>query len=181
MNTNYYMRFQDIISIDQMKPFSMVGVGGIGSHLAIQAAKMGVPHISLYDYDVVDDVNIGTQGFGINDIGLPKVQAIANRMHDFGSNPLIQQMRIDDAAIIDSPILFLALDNITGRELIYHTLNENVQWIIDGRMTAEMGYIFPVNMYDNDSRAFYERFFSKKKMVLMRSVLPRQPFTVGHL
>lgn len=66
----------------------VVGLGGLGSPLALQLASMGVGHLRIVDGDVVEMSNLQRQNlYGVSDLGLAKVEAAAERLMDV--NPFI--------------------------------------------------------------------------------------------
>ncbi len=55
----------------------IAGVGGLGSQVAIALARVGVGTLILADFDVVEPSNLNRQQYFIDQIGLPKVSALA--------------------------------------------------------------------------------------------------------
>jgi sulfur carrier protein ThiS adenylyltransferase len=55
----------------------IAGVGGLGSPIAIALARCGVGRLILADYDVVEPSNLNRQMYFIDQIGMPKVEALA--------------------------------------------------------------------------------------------------------
>ena len=67
----------------------MVGVGGLGSPVALYLAAAGVGTIGIVDFDVVDESNLQRQVlFGESDLGRSKVEAARDRLSDV--NPLVR-------------------------------------------------------------------------------------------
>src|SRR3990167_5666197 len=66
------------------KRVALVGVGTIGSHLALTLARMRVP-FTMYDHDTIEEHNIATQAYTRRDIGRYKVDAIARQCEDMGA------------------------------------------------------------------------------------------------
>lgn len=59
----------------------VVGAGGLGSPLLLYLAAAGVGTIGIVDYDVVEESNLHRQIlFGLDEIGMPKVEAARKRM-----------------------------------------------------------------------------------------------------
>lgn len=67
----------------------VVGLGGLGSILSTQLASMGVGHLRIVDRDIVEISNLQRQHlYGVDVIGLPKVEAAAHRLRRL--NPFIE-------------------------------------------------------------------------------------------
>jgi adenylyltransferase/sulfurtransferase len=67
----------------------IVGLGGLGSPAAVQLAAMGVGHLRLVDYDVVELSNLQRQHlYDTNSLGYPKVEVAAERLGKL--NPYIE-------------------------------------------------------------------------------------------
>lgn len=79
----------------------IAGVGGLGSAVAIALARMGVGRLILADFDVVEPSNLNRQQFFIDQIGLPKVEALRDNL-----------ARINPHVRVESHQLRLAPDNV---------------------------------------------------------------------
>ena len=67
----------------------LVGVGGLGSTIAVQLATMGVGHLRIVDRDVVETSNLQRQHiYSMDKVGFPKVEAAAERLRRM--NPFIE-------------------------------------------------------------------------------------------
>jgi molybdopterin/thiamine biosynthesis adenylyltransferase len=67
----------------------LLGLGGLGSPAATQLAAIGVGHLRLVDRDVVELANLHRQHlYGVDDVGYPKVEVAAKRLHKL--NPYIE-------------------------------------------------------------------------------------------
>lgn len=87
----------------------LVGVGGIGGHVALALSAAGVGRLTLADFDHVDNTNLARQTlFSADDIGKPKVEVAARVLRE----------RYPDCGIgtidarIDEPTLENHLDGI---------------------------------------------------------------------
>lgn len=56
----------------------IAGAGALGSNLAMLLVRQGFQRIRLIDDDRVEESNLGTQIYGVSDIGAMKVQAAQN-------------------------------------------------------------------------------------------------------
>ena len=67
----------------------LVGVGGLGSTIAVLLASMGVGRLRLVDMDVVEISNLQRQHlYTVDDVGYPKVEAATTRLRSM--NPFIE-------------------------------------------------------------------------------------------
>ena len=95
----------------------IVGVGGLGSPVAIQLASMGVGTLRLIDNDIVEMSNLQRQHlYGVDQVGLPKVEAAAQRLR--GLNPFIE---IESLPMMVTP--FNAEEIIKGSDVVIGSLD----------------------------------------------------------
>ena len=123
----------------------VIGVGSVGRQVALQLAAAGVPAMTLYDPDNVGVENLAVQGFWETDIGDPKVHAVANVCHQ--QFPQMQlhshRERFRKSAVRTWPkerdhALFVCVDAIATRKLIWDAVRASAQFLTDGRMAAEV-------------------------------------------
>lgn len=77
---------------------AILGIGGLGSNIAISLARIGVGTLILADFDIVEPSNLNRQQYFINDIGKYKTEALKNNIENI--NPFIEVETINK--IIDS-------------------------------------------------------------------------------
>jgi sulfur carrier protein ThiS adenylyltransferase len=65
----------------------IAGLGGLGSQVTIALARIGVGTLILADYDVVEPSNLNRQQYFIQQIGMPKVDAIRESLEKI--NPYV--------------------------------------------------------------------------------------------
>jgi sulfur carrier protein ThiS adenylyltransferase len=139
---------------------TVVGVGAIGHQVAIQLAAIGVPTITLVDFDTIEIVNLGPQAFPAADVGKTKVSAVASRCRALNPDIRIEEVprRIsleDDM----SDILFCCVDSIDTRNRIFTAFSEQKQnkhaLFVDGRMSAETLRILTAEGDIAESLAYY--------------------------
>ncbi len=58
----------------------IAGAGGLGSHVAIALARVGIGQLNIADFDVVEPSNLNRQQYFIDQIGMPKVLALQNNL-----------------------------------------------------------------------------------------------------
>src|SRR6202050_2437861 len=67
----------------------LVGTGGLGAPSSLYLAAAGVGRLGIVDFDKVDFTNLQRQVlFSSTDVGAPKIEAAAERLH--GLNPGIK-------------------------------------------------------------------------------------------
>lgn len=70
---------------------SMVGIaglGGLGSAIAVALARIGVGRLILADFDVVEPSNLNRQQYFVDQIGLPKTEALTANLQRI--NPYVE-------------------------------------------------------------------------------------------
>lgn len=128
------------------------GCGGLGSPLALILGKMGAEKIVLYDKDIVEDINVNNQLFGLKDINQPKVDAVKNNVEMLTPMELsqfetvngdIMNIDFDSLVIKNDDIVILSLDSNEVRTHIYKELKSHNFFglIVDPRMA---GLVFSV-------------------------------------
>lgn len=153
---DYLTRQADLIteSARQAK-ISIIGCGGIGSHLALSLARMGYHNLTLYDDDVVSIHNVSSQGFNMNDVGKKKVAVVRDNIVSAVRKVIrTRQVRINrhNASTLDgSIIVILAVDSMVARKEIVEGMkwNANNAMIINPAMGAEY---LTVDVYNNNHR-----------------------------
>ena len=71
----------------QAAQVAVVGLGGLGSNIAILLARMGISHLHLIDFDKVDVSNLHRQQYFVEQVGLYKTEALASTLRKI--NPYI--------------------------------------------------------------------------------------------
>lgn len=78
----YVARIDELVSTN-LRRCRVVNVGvGAGSYLIEKLARTAVEEIRVMDPDTVDWHNLTRTAYGVQDLGQPKVHAIARRIHD---------------------------------------------------------------------------------------------------
>lgn len=147
-----HTRHSDIFNASKLM-VTIVGVGGVGSATALCLAKMGVGAIDLYDHERVDEENLATQMFKMDDLGEFKVKAAKDLIEQFSDDVEVWEnyYEIDQGAEeIVSPIVISAVDSIRARKAIFNTIvgmGEAVTFI-DTRMSSESLQILTITKED---------------------------------
>jgi len=151
-----YSRQKDIVPIDRIAACkaTVIGVGAIGRQVALQLTAMGIPHLQLVDFDVVEISNLASQGYLEEDFGKLKVDATADLCRKINSNFELEAIPERFRRSIDiGNIAFCCADKIDIRRLVWEAVKNKVDFFCDGRMTAEV--IRVLTACDFKSRGYY--------------------------
>ena len=87
----------------------IAGIGGLGSHVAMALARIGVGKLLIVDFDVVEPSNLNRQAFGVDQIGQVKVEALRENIKR--ANPYVKveahQARLTEG---NTPRIFREVD-----------------------------------------------------------------------
>lgn len=75
---------------------AVAGLGGLGSHAAVELARAGVGHLHLVDFDCVDLTNLNRQHYFIRHLGRPKTEALREQILEI--NPYLD-IRVDQVKV----------------------------------------------------------------------------------
>lgn len=163
MITRQHERFKDADWFsNEAEPVMIGGAGGIGSWLTFFLARAGFDPI-VYDFDIIEEHNLGGQLFRTSDIGLHKVHAMNNLTTDFCGK---QISTVCEKITVDSPshyFMFSAFDNMKARKDLFEVWRRSINncpvqpIFIDGRLEMEQMQIFcvtPDRIMDYEKQLF---------------------------
>jgi molybdopterin/thiamine biosynthesis adenylyltransferase len=82
-----FSRISNAVDINLLQNTRIVGVGAGGAYCLYEAlTRTGVGHLTVLDFDTVDEVNFCRQGFAASQIGMKKVDALAEHLHSINPN-----------------------------------------------------------------------------------------------
>ena len=165
-------RFSGASWFDEIQKSRVIiaGIGGIGSNVAFQLARMAPANITLYDEDIVERVNMAGQLYSTNDIGQRKVDAIASMISAY---TLAKQVNAVPSKFTDNTeagdIMICGFDNMAARKTFYNSWKRHVQTLtpdsrakclfLDGRLSIDTLQIFCIQGDDKVSMDRYETEF----------------------
>ena len=156
MSTERYSRQQDIVPAERLAQCkaTVIGVGAIGRQVALQLAAMGIPWLQLIDFDVVEESNLASQGYLEDDLGRPKVEATGDlcRQVQRGLELHLANERFRRSMEV-SNVIFVCVDKIDVRRLIWEAVKDRTNYFCDGRMSAEVLRV--LTACDTQSREHY--------------------------
>lgn len=124
----------------------ILGLGGIGSWVALNLARLEC-NLHLFDFDMVDDVNLAGQFLNNSNIGSLKSNALVANLGDYCDKPNI--ISVNGKYQEDSftgPIVFSCFDNMAARKLAFEkwAAEDDRELFIDGRMALSTGEVYCV-------------------------------------
>ena len=72
----------DAVEKLQKATIAVCGLGGLGSNIAISLARAGVGRLILIDFDTVDITNLHRQQYKMNQVGIPKAEALLQNLEE---------------------------------------------------------------------------------------------------
>ena len=150
MQQQQFDRFKDAPWFPKNDETVMVGgAGGIGSWLVNFLTRAGFKPV-VYDFDIIEEHNLGGQLFRKTDIDKQKVTALYDIIKEFCGEEIIT---FNERITINSPhhhFMFSAFDNMNARKDLFAIWKKNVATcpvtpvFIDGRLEMEQLQIFCV-------------------------------------
>lgn len=110
---------------------AVAGLGGLGSNVAYALARIGVGHLHLIDFDVVDITNLNRQQYFIDQIGMYKTDALKSLLERI--NPYLD-IRTDTVKVTeenlqelfaDAPIVCEAFDRPEAKAMLVNGILEH--------------------------------------------------------
>jgi len=138
-------------------PISIIGCGAIGRNVALQLISIGAETLDLYDFDIVEESNIASQGFLESQLGMTKVRAVKDSCLNINAAALIA---IHEERFVKSnqlqEVVFCCVDTMEGRKLISNAAKrQQKSFFIDGRMSGETARILSFNPSNEKDYDYY--------------------------
>ena len=114
----------------------ILGLGGLGSNVAVLLARAGIGYLKLVDFDVVEASNLNRQQYRISHIGIKKTEAIKIIIKEI--NPFVEietlDVKVDRESILsivgDIEIVVEAFDRAETKAMILEELLTNKNKIV---------------------------------------------------
>lgn len=149
MNLNKHLEFFNPLEIED--DIHIIGVGAIGSNLALMLTRLGCNNIHLYDFDKVEEINVANQNYYREQVGKDKTLATLQNMLQI--NPDLEFTLHNKGwqpGTTLSGYIFLCLDNIDIRREVTKACKNNkyVKAILDFRMGLADAQHYMADMSD---------------------------------
>lgn len=114
----------------------MVGVGSLGSTVALQLARSGVGEIVLIDPDILESANLGRHVLGVDDLARPKADALAERItQDLPTVKIVPYMDFAELLLLKNQAIFQNADLVivttadwSSEVALWRNKSEGAQW-----------------------------------------------------
>lgn len=128
----------------------VIGAGGIGSWLGLFLMKNEVSEVHFYDDDVVEEHNLYTQFYWPEDLGVPKVEALARfaKRMNLTTKIIPHVTRITKSSLLEfSGVVISGVDSMDSRADIWSLLkfNTEVDLYMDGRIGGDTFHLYTLN------------------------------------
>lgn len=109
---------------------AVVGLGGLGSHVSIALARLGIGNMRLIDFDVVDITNIFRQSYRLQHIGRYKTDCMKDQIAEINPyikvEPITRKITPENVMelIGDADIICEALDRKESKAMLINEIME---------------------------------------------------------
>ncbi|CZE47614.1 thiamine biosynthesis protein ThiF [Campylobacter geochelonis] len=111
---------------------AILGLGGLGSNIAVMLARVGVANLLLIDFDTIEASNLNRQIYTTEDIGKLKTQAL--KEHILKINPFVNATTLNlvlnrqnlDEILKDESIICEAFDKADTKAMIAEFASKNL-------------------------------------------------------
>lgn len=148
----------------------LAGLGGIGSHVAFNLARMHPSAIFMYDDDTVEEANLSGQFYSTGTVGISKVSAMGDILRQYTESQslfCINQKFTETSEA--GPIMICGFDNMRARRTFYTRWQEYLRdktqeqreqcLFIDGRLSLTVMQVLCLTGNDTYNMEQYENHY----------------------
>lgn len=146
------------------RPVTIIGVGSVGSALAMVLAKEGCSDITVWDGDEVASHNVPMSEYWPEDIMRLKVEALADKILKAAGLNIIAIPKMYNGEPLKTAVA-ACVDTMEGRKLIWSQTKQNpfVELFVDTRIAAEYIEVFAIRPCNPEDIEYYEHFLYPSK------------------
>ena len=157
---NRYLRFSGLswATEVQEKEITIIGLGGIGSNVALPLARLNPKKLFLIDPDVVEEVNLAGQAFFNNHVGMKKVDAVAEVLYSWaGYKKIVAIPTLLTEGTDFGEITITGFDNMNARKIAFTNFMDSpaAKLLVDARMSVDTIQIFTLLKEDTEFLDIY--------------------------
>jgi sulfur carrier protein ThiS adenylyltransferase len=129
------MRFSEIENHLKKFRVGIAGAGGLGSNCAAALARTGVGTLVIADYDTVEQSNLSSQYYFVNQIGMMKTKALKENLVRIRPeiNVIVHQEKLDKKNITPifagCHVIVEAFDKVEMKEILIETVQKELPGI----------------------------------------------------
>lgn len=131
------------------KTIALVGVGAVGSALALELVKLNIPTLDIVDPDQIEAHNISNQLlYGPDDIGENKVAVAARRLQQLGETKVYPHYGAYEGGTVPYQVILCCVDTMKVRKQMFNegaVLNGVTKLWIDVRLTARQAQVYALD------------------------------------
>ena len=155
-----YLRFSGLswATEVQEKEITIIGLGGIGSNVALPLARLNPKKLFLIDPDVVEEVNLAGQAFFNNHVGMKKVDAVAEVLYSWaGYKKIVAIPTLLTKGTDFGEITITGFDNMNARKIAFTNFMDSpaAKLLVDARMSVDTIQIFTLLKEDTEFLDIY--------------------------
>lgn len=155
-----YLRFSGLswATEVQEKEITIIGLGGIGSNVALPLARLNPKKLFLIDPDVVEEVNLAGQAFFNNHVGMNKVDAVAEVLYSWaGYKKIVAIPTLLTKGTDFGEITITGFDNMNARKIAFTNFMNSpaAKLLVDARMSVDTIQIFTLLKEDTEFLDIY--------------------------
>ena len=163
-----YLRNREAISLEEQlrlaeSRVAVVGAGGLGGHVILLLARLGIGTLVVVDHDVFDETNLNRQALSnLNVLGMSKSESAvaAVRSINPGVKVIPFQVKLDSSneseILAGSDVAVDALDNVPDRFLLERATKELGIPLVHGALAGFEGQVMTIFPDDPGLKHLYK-------------------------
>lgn len=151
----------DVFKLSKLDPsqndIAIVGMGSLGSMVALEVAKLGCPEITIFDFDKIEDHNLPNQVmYGIEDVGKLKVDVAASMLLQLAGTKIEKRQKLLSRHYYS--YIFVCVDSMKARKEVWQFTKNNfsTKLFLEARVSKDTVYAYAFNPQDLEHRKAYE-------------------------
>lgn len=143
------IRHMQVFSPDAFgdRQVDVIGVGATGSRIVQGLCKLGVRNIVAWDFDTVEAHNVANQIYGLEHVGMLKVEALQKIMRaSTGTDITVHAEAVDGSQELGDYV-FLLTDSMKSRKQIWNggiRYKPSIRCMIETRMGVDQGRVYTI-------------------------------------
>ena len=162
-----YLRNREAITLNEQiilakSKVAIIGAGGLGGHLILSLARLGIGHLVIIDRDVFDETNLNRQALSSTEsIGFSKAESAARIIGSINPGVIVTPfiVKIDtsnaDEMLDGVNVVVDALDNISDRFVVEESAKRLKIPMVHGAVAGFEGQVMTIFPDDPGLKSLY--------------------------